>query len=112
MIPAPLEVRSKRGIYVLTAENCAVCVFPETFKKFEHVFLSLPTGEHIYFFDPKLVKKTRTEGFPLYWRPYPTEADRKAYRQRSLSTRELIEFVAQLEKGVDWIELDDSLELE
>ncbi len=107
MIAEPMEVRTKQGTFVLTVDNCCVCVFPENFKKYEHVFLSTMEGERVYFFDAKLVDRTRTKGFPLFWRPYPTEADRQAFSQRSLSSRELNEFIAQLADGVVWTELDD-----
>ncbi len=107
-IPQPMEVRTSKGTYVLTADNCVVCTFPEPFKQYEHVFISSLNGARSYIFSPKLVKKVRTNGFPLYWRPYPTEMDRKAFSDRAMSLQEIARFNEQLELGVNWEELDEA----
>lgn len=106
-IPLPIEVRTQLGTLVLTVDNCCVCVFPEPFKEYQHVFVSSIDGMRSYVFNPKLVDRVRKHGFPLYWRPYPTENDREAYRCRALNQREIEEFTAQLEFGLDWEELED-----
>lgn len=105
MIPEPMEIRTPQGTLVLTADNCCVCVFPEKMKEYEHVFVFDNSGVKYYIFDPRVVKSARMRGFPLYWRPYPTNNDRQAYRQRTLTQAEVDEFTAQLELGVDWEEL-------
>ncbi len=107
-IPEPIEVRTKKGTYILTADNCVVCIFPKPFKQYEHVFISSRDGTRSYIFSPKLVKKIRKSGFPLYWRPYPTEMDRQAHSDRALSLQEIARFHEQLELGVTWEELDDA----
>jgi hypothetical protein len=77
-----VQIRGQR--HVFTYHNVKVCMFPEEFKAFNHIFYD--QGErYTYLFDAQqAMDELHAFGFPMMYEPWPSEQDVEAFIQSEM----------------------------